>query len=371
MINKKILIGCFEIPGWGGASTSAYDLFAKMLNDGYNVSFINLISDHDKKLFKKLFNGSLGNPKRLLNVYNYFLSSPQYDLQSELVTLIEDISPDVILAIGWIAALIMKKASSKRKLIYLTSGSDQVKSYIQCKKLDNFLYLEKYMKKNSHRLKTLSKQEKEAVILSDFVITHSDMIHSVYEYFYPYSTGKIYLDVVWFAEWIYKEASNYSHLSKNFSEREIDIVFIASDWTRPEKNYELIKKLVSALENINIHIVGQTNENIPGVIYDGVITDREKLFKILGNSKTIVCPSIFDAAPGILFEASALGCNIITSKNCGNWQICNNSLLADPYTLKIFKDKIILSLQQKFPDNIDFFLKTNSYKNLVETVELF
>jgi len=370
-VKKEILISCFEVPGWGGASTSAYELFANMLKDGYDVSFVNLISPNDEELFKSLFNGFLGNPKHLPNVFNYYLSPPYYGIQNKLADLIKDISPDVILAVGWIAALIMKKASPERKLIYLTSGSDQVKSYIQYKKLDNFLYLDKYIRKNSFLLRALSKQEKEAVILSDFVITHSDMIHSVYEYFYRSMTGKIYSDVIWFAEWIYKEACNYRYLSKGFSDREIDLIFVASDWSRPEKNYELVKKLISDLKNINIHIVGGVGEYIPGVVYNWVITDREKMFELLGNSKTIVCPSIFDAAPGILFEASALGCNIITSKNCGNWQICNEVLLIDPFKTKIFCDRISISLEKKYEDNIHFFLQTNSYKKLIETIHLF
>ena len=370
-MSKKILIGCFEVPGWGGASTSAYELFANMLSDGYDVGFVNLISANDEVLFNSLFNGSLGNPKHLPNVYNYYLSSPQYDFQKDLSALIREISPDLILAIGWIAALIMKKASPEIKLIYLTSGSDQVKRYIQYKKLNNYLYLEKFIKKNNYRLKILSKEEREAVASADFVITHSEMTQDIYKYFYRPMQGKIYSEIIWFAEWIYNEAGKYKHLSKSFPEREIDLVFVASDWARSEKNYEFVKKLIPDLKNINIHIVGMAGEYIPGVKFDGVITDREKIFGLLGNSKTIVCPSIFDAAPGILFEASALGCNIITSKNCGNWQICNNSLLVDSPTLKGFKEKIKLSLHQKFPDNIDFFLKTDSYKNLIETINLF
>ncbi len=370
-MSKKILISCFEIPGWGGASTSAYELFSNMLNDGYDVSFINLISSYHEELFKSLYNGSLGNPKHLSNVYNYYLSPPDYGFQNKLASLIKEISPDVILAVGWIAALIMKKASPEKKVIYLTTGSDQVKCYIQNKKLDNYLYLEKFIKKNNYRLKILSNEEREAVNLADFVITHSDMIYDIYKYFYKPMQGKIYSEIIWFAEWIYKEAVSYKHLSKNFSEREIDLVFIASDWSRHEKNYDLVKKLIPDLKKINIHIVGIAEEYIQGVVFDGVITDREKLFELLGNCKTIVCPSIFDAAPGILFEASALGCNIITSKNCGNWQLCNPSLLADPFTLKAFKEKIKLSLQHKFLDNIDFFLQTGSYKNLIETINLF
>ena len=108
-MKKKILISCFEIPGWGGASTSAYELFAKLQTDGYDVSFINLISENDKFFFETLYNGSLGNPKRLKNVYNCYLSIPQYAFQKKLDELVQDISPDIILAVGWIAALVFKK----------------------------------------------------------------------------------------------------------------------------------------------------------------------------------------------------------------------------------------------------------------------
>lgn len=369
-MHKKILIGCFEVPGWGGASTSAYELFANMLIDGYNVSFINLISVNDEELFKSLFNGSLGNPKHLPKVYNHYLSLPQYSAQNELTDLIQDISPDVILAVGWIAALIIKKTVPEKKVIYLTTGSDQVKNYIRYKKLDNFLYLDKYIRKNGFQLSSISKEEKEAVILADLVITHSDMIYSVYDYFYRSMTGKIYSEVIWFAEWIYKDTCNYRYLNKSFSDREIDLIFIASDWSRPEKNFELVKKIISELKNKTIHIIGNVGEYIPGVTLDGVITDREKLFELLGNSKTIVCPSIFDAAPGILFEASALGCNIITSKNCGNWQICNEALLADHFNIKTFLKKISISLEKKYDDNMHLFLQSESYKKLIETLNL-
>jgi glycosyltransferase involved in cell wall biosynthesis len=367
--SKRILISCFEVPGWGGASTSAYELFAKMQSDGYNVSFVNLISESDEDFFKFLFNGSLGNPKQLENVYNNYLSVPQYAYQRKLYELVEEISPDVILAIGWIAALIFKKTVSK-KLIYLTTGSDQVKNYIRYKRLENFIYLDKYIRKNNYKLKKLSKEESKAVITSDLVITHSRMMRNVYRYFYSALRGKIYSEIIWFAEWIYKEAYKYKYLSKNFSEREIDLIFIASDWRREEKNFKLVKKLTPSFKNLNVNIIGVAAEYIPGVKFSGIVADREHLFRLLGNSKTIVCPSVFDSAPGILFEASALGCNIITSKNCGNWQICNEELLVDPFTVSEFRNKIILSLAKKYPDNIDFFLSTNSYQKLIEVAHL-
>ena len=371
MKSKKILIGCFEPPGWGGASTSAYELFVNMHNDGHKVNYINLISSGREKFFKYLFNGSMGNPRHLPNVYNYTLIPPYYNYQNKLADLIQDISPDIILAVGWIAALILKKAAPDKKLIYLTSGCDQIKNYIQYKRLNDFLYLDKYMKKGGKRLALISKEEKNAVILSDLVITHSDMILSAYRYFYHTMVGKIYPDVIWFAEWIYKDAYNYRHFGKRFDEREVDVIFISSDWKRPEKNYKMVKKLVSHFKNLNIHVVGKVKEKHPGAVYESVVTDREKLYELLGNSKAIVSTSIFDSAPGVLFEASALGCNIITSKNCGNWQLCNEELLVDPFSKAVFRDKIKLSLNKKYPDNIDFFLQTVSYKKLAEIITLF
>ena len=352
-MKKKILISCFEIPGWGGASTSAYELFAKLQTDGYDVSFINLISENDKFFFETLYNGSLGNPKRLKNVYNCYLSIPQYAFQKKLDELVQDI-----------------KKTVPKKLIYLTTGSDQVKNYIRYRRLDNFLYLDKYIRKNNFRIKAVSREESRAVISSDLIVTHSQMMQDIYRYFYSTIKGKIYSETIWFADWIYKEANNYKHLSKNFSEREIDLIFIASDWKREEKNFKLVKKLIPSFENLKVNIVGVASEYIPGVQFSGIVTDREHLFALLGNSKTIVCPSIFDSAPGILFEASALGCNIVTSKNCGNWQICNEELLVDPFTLSEFRNKIILSMDRKYSDNIDFFLQTNSYQKLIEVMHL-
>jgi len=85
----------------------------------------------------------------------------------------------------------------------------------------------------------------------------------------------------------------------------------------------------------------------------------------------VVSPSSFDAAPGILFEASAMGCNVVASKNCGNWMLCNTALLVNRYDAKSFVSKIELSLSQKYPDNFDYFAALQSYQNLVETILVF
>ncbi|HZX13067.1 MAG TPA: glycosyltransferase [Thermodesulfobacteriota bacterium] len=362
----RILLGCYEVPGYGGANTASYKLFEIMQSDGLNVSYINLINEKEADYFRYAFGENCGNPKCLDNVYNCVLKGPLFHPHPELADLIDKLSPDILLGIDYLGALLIKRAAPKKRSIFFTAGCEQVRHYAILGKdaigLGEFIAQTKGVPILLHRF------EKETVEISDFILTHSDMIKVFYQYFFPSQNGKIYSDVMWFAEWIYKDALDYSGLQKPFFEREIDIISIASYWCRPEKNYKLIKKIVSQLRDLNIHIVGESEKKLPDAKHHGLITKREDMFKLLGNTKTIVCPSLFDAAPGILFEASAMGCNIVASKNCGNWQICNEKLLVDPFNLNNFLEKITVSLTEKFSDNIDYFLKTESYKNLIGTI---
>ena len=360
-MRKKILLGCFEIPGFGGASTSTYKLFEMMHKDGFDVTMVNLISESDTEYFKHLFVKCLGNPKGLPEVYNCFLKDNNYKPQPDLTSLINDIAPDIMLGVGWIAALLMKKAAPERDLIFLTTGNDQLKMHLTRKRVKDYLSLSKKIKRSKRKYDISSALEKEAVDLADYVITHSEANLFLFQHFFYHYDGKISHDVIWFADWICDEASEYSYFKKPFHEREIDLIFIASTWERPEKNYPWIKKIVSRFKQLNIHIVGEVEKKITDAIHHGIITERKEVFKLLGNSKTIVCFSKFDAAPGILFEASVMGCNIIASKNCGNWMICNENLLVDPCNIRNFQKKIPFSLAKKFESNLNYFLKTDMF----------
>jgi glycosyltransferase involved in cell wall biosynthesis len=340
-----------------------------MRKDGLDVHYLNIIDEEDADFFRYMFGENFGNPKLLNNVYNCVLKGPLFTPHPELETLISDLSPDTLLGIGYIAAYLLKQAAPQKPLIFLTTGCEQAKKFIATKGDAFSLY--EYIRGAKGPPLVFHKLEKETVALSDLVITHSDTIMFLYQYFFPSHSGKIYPDVIWFAEWIYKEALDYSELQKPFRERNIDIIFVASSWSRPEKNYNLVKKIVSEYKDLNIHIVGETEKECFHANYHGLVTRRDELFALLGESKTIVCPSLFDAAPGILFEASAMGCNIITSKNCGNWHICNEKLLVDPFNLNGFLEKISLSLSRKYEDNIDYFMRNKSYKNLIDTSSVF
>lgn len=369
-MKKKILLGCFEVPGWGGASTSTYKLFEIMRADGIEVNYVNLIAQEDAEFFRGLFGDNVGNPKQLPEVWNCFLNESTYNRHPELENLIQGISPDIMVGVGWIAALLMKRAAPDRNLIYVTSGCDQMKAYVE-KYATDFLSLAGRNGESELRPFAPSLLEKEAVAISDFIITHSETNLFLYRYFFPSFTGKIYPRVIWFAEWIYQDASEYSSLAKPFHQRDIDVVFVASNWSRPEKNYSWVESIVCEAPDLQIHIVGATEQEFPQAIHHAPIANRQFLFSLLGRAKSIACPSLFDAAPGILFEGSALGCNLVASKNCGNWSLCNQSLVADPFSRQVFLDKIRLSLTGPYQNNIDNFFQSGSYSDLLETILAF
>ncbi len=45
--NKRILVSCFEVPGYGGANTAGYHLFERLHKDGWDVHYLNIINRED------------------------------------------------------------------------------------------------------------------------------------------------------------------------------------------------------------------------------------------------------------------------------------------------------------------------------------
>ena len=92
---KKILIGCYEVPGYGGASTSAYKLFEKMQTDGLEVYFINLIEKRDADYFRYNLGKQFGNPKGLDRVQNCIFEGQLFGPHQRLAKVVAEISPDL------------------------------------------------------------------------------------------------------------------------------------------------------------------------------------------------------------------------------------------------------------------------------------
>lgn len=369
-MHRKILLGCYEVPGYGGASTSAYHLFQKLQRDGHDVHYLNIIDSADDAYLRYLFGAGVGNPERLDDVHNCVLSGLLFAEHPELAEHIEKVSPDLVVAEGFISALLMKRAAPDTRLVFLTSGCNQVTIYLDGTR-KRFFRLDEFLRQMKGSFTIFDPRERQAVEAADLVILHSDLMRDVFDCFFPQYGGKVYSRVLWRAEWIREDALEHAQLPKHFHERDIDLLFIASRWSRPEKNYAWVKQIVSRCADLAVHVVGEAEHKLASATHHDLIVRREDLFDLMGRAKAVVCPSLFDAAPGILFEASAMGCNLVASKNCGNWRICNPELLVDPFTLRGFIEKARLSVARRVADNMDYFLQTGSYADLVDTLMLF
>jgi glycosyltransferase involved in cell wall biosynthesis len=369
-MESSVLLGCYEVPGYGGASTAAYELFHAMRRDGMDVSFVNIVDEQDAGYFRYSFGEHFGNPEHLSGVHNCILRGRLYLSHPELSALIQTMGPSTLIGVGFIAALLMKQAAPERKLVFLTSGAAALKDAIERKEVKDFLTQERVIQTSRRGPVVPRSEEKQAVDLADLIVVHSDAVMLLYKYYYPQQAGKIHSRVVW-GEWIYSEALEFSAFRVPFAQRDIDVLFAANSWNRPEKNYALVKKVARRLRGASIHIAGDTGGRSPYATHHGLVADRTEFFKLIGRAKTVVCPSLFDAAPGILFEASAMGCNIVASKNCGNWMICNDQLLVDGIDPAQFLEKITLSSHAKYQDNMDYFLQTGSYQHLLEVISVF
>ena len=126
--------------------------------------------------------------------------------------------------------------------------------------------------------------------------------------------------------------------------------------------------LIDELTPLGEFIVGKIETGPRYAKCTGFVNARQDMFSIMGNARSVVSTSVLDTAPGILFEAAIMGCNVIASHNCGNWRLCHPDLLVDPYIRKGFVQSIRLSAQEKFSDNLDHFLDLNSYQDLLDAV---
>jgi glycosyltransferase involved in cell wall biosynthesis len=273
-----------------------------------------------------------------------------------------------LLGIGWKAAALMKRAAPEKHLTFMTTGLSHMRVFLQEMGVEDFVSFNQILRHSTSESRPRwngVSLEQEAARTADSIITHSDTIRLLYRILFESQMAKVCDEVIWFAEWIAQDALDHSDLRRPFGERDIDVLFIASNWMRPEKNYKLLKEIASRCKGMGIHIVGEVGEKTPHAVDHGLIAARSDLFSLMGRARAVVSPSLFDAAPGILFEASVMGCNIVASKNCGNWRLCNDTLLVDPFHVDGFVEKISIAICQKYEDNMDYFLGMNSYRKLM------
>jgi glycosyltransferase involved in cell wall biosynthesis len=360
----RFLLACFETPGWGGAGTFTYTLFERMQRDGFDVSLINLVDAGDAPMLRDAFGPSFGNPSALDGVETCILERPLFRAHDDFGDRIRSVRLDLMVVCGFVGAWLMKHAAPELPMALFTSGAWQVKRLLREGAITDFVEFQRHIERGVTFALPKSDKELRAVILSDLIFLHSPLVRTAFEHFYPTLMGKVYANLISIADCVYAEAERFADCALPFAQRDIDAIFIASNWRRPEKNLPLLRRIAADCADLRLHVVGAGDADHLPVNWHGVVARREDLYALLGRSKAIVCPSAWDPAPGVLFEASAMGCNVVASPNCGNWRLCHEQLLAD--SPAAFASAIRRGVTAPYADNRELF--RGGYADLVETL---
>jgi hypothetical protein len=353
------------VPNYGGANTTFYILFEIMQKAGWNIHYLNIVEQERLNFYRRAFGNSLGNPRGLPNVHNILFKNGH---SSSLIDLIDAVQPELIIGKNFIAPHLLKKQRPDIETWFLPSICSQIRNGIYKGILRS--EIEALHKVNSYKnsIPMTWEPEIQAVESSDRIICHTKSTRFWFNHFYRDHKHKISEKILWSAPLVNKKLTKHKSGLKEFENREIDILFVANRWSRAEKNYELAKQIIKSCNGLNIHIVGECKDEIERAVYHQFLIPEE-VMNLMNNTKTVVSTSSYDPAPNVLFEASIMGCNIIASKNCGNWELCPPELLVDPYCLENYVDKIHLSLTGKFKSNLEYFLKDDPASQIARLVK--
>lgn len=276
----------------------------------------------------------------------------------------------MLVGTGYIAARFLKEAAPERPVVFRTSGSQQMKWALIDGLSRDYLTFKRAMGRKGAPRATATGPEKLAVELSDLVITHSPHVQRLFSYFYPSYRGKLYEEVLSSAPYIVGDLLLADVDALPFEERPVDVVLVASDWARVEKNFALAGALMRRLGDLRVHVVGDVPEKHEHAFYHGFVPEHAELHQLMRQSKVCVSTSSFDAAPGVLFEAAALGCNVVASRNCGNWRLCHSELLVEPYTADAFSAAVRRAVTKPYPQHLEDFLSDEQHQTFREILEV-
>jgi len=339
-IPKILFISC-DIPYVGGAATNTYNLIKELKTSCKSYGLF--VSNLDKNL----------NPDNIDNIYQLKIDN---NIEENFLKILKSIDVNICFfknykIYSYLAHLITDKIK-----IFSPSGLRFITSYISKTK--------KFYKDINHKIimknmknKSIIYDQKENIL--DFVKKNDQYLENYVfndcDYILPnssitYDLIKKYNNFSHLLNPIYLTNINYNKFNIHFESKTIDIVFIAYDWQRECKNYNLVKELLNSKHIAKLNIVSIGKNQIPYskiLQYDNL--NKTDLNNILKKTKTVIIPSYYDSNPNVLIEAVSYNCNIVTSSNVGNSEFISKELLVHKYNdQKEWRKKIYLSLTKQF-----------------------
>jgi glycosyltransferase involved in cell wall biosynthesis len=367
-MSGPLLVTCRGIPGYGGASTYAYVLFEVLRGLGFPAHYVTMVNPRLARLGERHFGAQWWNPAGLPDVHLFVAGSYSRREQPVLGNILRRLRPRLVIAKNDIAPRLVRHALNGVETWFLTSSSKPMKA--ACTR--GFAKsLEDGMAKLGRgvALPWGSARERSVVHSCDRVFCDSEVTRICFARLYPEHAHKIHPRAFWSASTFQRKLGGGGGPRQRFSSRSIDLLFIANRWNRNEKEYPLVKALIRDFRGRNIHVVGRAREKADGARYHGIVP-HARVLELMAQAKTVVSTSSYDSSPNILFEGALMGCNVVASKNCGNWSVCHPELLVEPHHRSRFIEKARLSLTRKFDANLAPFVDDDPLEEFVELVRM-
>jgi len=369
----RILLTSTQFPGNGGAATNTYKLhkfFSKETNHSvYCIFFLankedTAAIDFDPEkignvgfLYCSAVNGQLQNFDCTTKTFSEYDSTFLNQFRQKVTVALGGF-PDVILAKNYRAPITSSFLfPTVQNIYYLVSGvyyltllNNNSKNDISAQNLlDNFenYNLEEY-KQNTN-----IQQEFQSLELAKKVIFNSELTCSLFQTFYKEKV-KHYSII---------NTSLFQNIippsNENLSTRPYDLLFICSDFNRKIKNCKFVKKLFQQAKFTSLKklVIGQGDLFDTGVPNIEIYPPQPNhlISSFMKQCKVLVFPSLFDSSPNTVYEALESGCNVVISKNIGNWkQFHKDSVCNDVYDEKEWILKIQKNVKQKINHFIEF-----------------
>jgi hypothetical protein len=267
----RILYVCTQRPGYGGASTEAYETIKWLRKLGHRVRGVFVDPDP-----------TLCDPDGIGNI----IAGPDMANQSLLRG-----EFDVAVGKNWAAAYMIRGLPVPK--VYVTSGI-------------GFMAQEPFAP--SVGMFASGSADVMGFSSATRVVSHSTLDMDIYRRFMP---GPLAAKLV-------PEVVRTSVLAarlpdgpvKPLGERRWDICMAASTWDRPTKGGVVAKAICGLFKSSRRIVVCGEKFAVTGVDWYGLVPHR-KMLSIMADSRVVAIPSMYDSSPNVYVEAVHAGCNVV------------------------------------------------------------
>ena len=368
----KILLTSTQYPGNGGAATNTYKLNKYFLSQKIKTYCIFILCQREDISKINIDPDNLGNVSYIrCSVKNgepldydhkkYIKYTPNFinQFKNKIIKYLGG-TPDIILSKNYLAPITSHFLFPESKIYYLVSGLFYMSILNNYR--DEFISAQMVLNKPNYYVKLIDSFKKHPIFIN--ILQEIQTLKMVDRVIYN-SQLTCNLSKLYFGDLIKNETIINTSLLKhidntcdNFNTRPYDIIFVSSSFKRKIKNPPFVNKLFldKRLSLYKKIVIGDNNIFDPQIENITILNQQlnSKVLEYMKNSKLLILPSLFDSSPNTIYEALEAGCNIVTSKNIGNYQIFNrDSICEDVYDIEEWIQKIRNNLDKKIINNIN------------------